>query len=122
MRTENNFYSAHEDLTVNLDLNVKLANAALSTPLSIIEKKMSNHNIKGMNKINYHHINSEGMKHIHKIVNFIQKIEKDNKVINSCETEQPDHCDVSSWCLALAKIEYKNDRNELAVFCKFISE
>ena len=76
-----------EDLTACFDLSMKLANAALSTPSSIVEEKMNNHNIKAMSKINHHHINSEGMRHTHEIVDFVHKIEKDNKVINLCESE-----------------------------------
>ena len=109
LHIENNFYSACEDLTIHLDLNMKLVNVALPTPSSIIEEKMNNHNIKAMNKINYRHINSEGMKHIYEIFGFDHKIEKDNEVINLCETDQPNHCDVSSCLLTLAKIEDNNN-------------
>ena len=62
------------------------------------------------------------MKHIHEIVHFVHEIEKDDKVINLCETEQPNYSDVSSCLLTLAKIEDDNDKNELAVYCKFVSE
>ena len=122
VHAENKFYSVCEDLTVSFDLNMKLINVVLSTPSSIMEEKMNDYDIKAMNKINFHHINSEGMKCIYEIVDFVNKIEKFNKVINLCETEQPNHSDVSSCLLTLAKIEDNNNRNELAVYCKFVSE
>ena len=77
------------------NLNIKLVNVVLSTLSSIMEEKMNNHNIKVINKINYYHMNSEGMKNVYEIVDFIHRIKKDNTLINLCETEEPNHSDVS---------------------------
>jgi len=62
----------HEDLNMHMDSNAKLVNINLSTPSIIAEENLNNYSI--IKKINYYHINCEGIKCIYKIFYFIQKL------------------------------------------------
>ena len=118
--TKNKKFSAHADLTIFLDMSTKLVTLNVSTPSSIIEEKFSDYSI--MKKIDYNNVKCDGLKHTHEIVAFIHKIETENSFVNLCEINPPNHLDVSSSLLELAKVEDNDNKNELAVYYNFLSE
>ena len=67
--------------------------------------------MKSMEKHIWCRIDCEGMEKSHEIVSFIRKVEKENKLKTSCESEVLNHSDASSWFLKLAKIENNNNEN-----------
>ena len=101
-------------------MNTKLVTLNVSTPSSIIEEKFSDYSI--MKKIDYNNVKCDGLKHTHEIVAFIHKIETENSFVNLCEINPPNHLDVSSSLLELAKVEDNDNKNELAVYYNFLSE
>ena len=55
-------------------------------------------------------------------MHIILSLERENKSIKLLKEAIPCHSNVSKILLDLAKVEDNNNKNELAIYCKFLSE
>jgi len=120
--TENNFYSASQEVLIYQNKLNNLYNLNVSTPNEIIVDEINDFECNEIQKIFYKNTKILNVKLKSEILNSIISIEKNCSNIEAIKRKGINHLDISSDLIQLAKTEENNGNEKMSTFYKFQNE